>query len=125
MKKTRNKIPVDKKREAVALYVSGAKTAQEIANEFNVDLHCIYRWRTLFDEEAKGIEVTHLVENYSQKELAKVISRQQEEIAEYQKKVAEQTLIIDLLKKLRRQGILPSESELSGLIATMKKLDRK
>jgi transposase-like protein len=43
------------------------------------------------------------------------------EIEMYQKKVAEQSLIIDLLKKSQIEGISVPESELTGLIRTSKK----
>ena len=46
-------------------------------------------------------------------------------VAEYQKKVGEQAMIIDLLKKLRNLTCSQRESELSGLIATMKPSGRR
>jgi len=80
----------------------------------------IYRWRTLFDEEKKGLKISELHSDLSSKELAERLVRQQDEIEAYQRVVAEQTVIIALLKKLRKLGPLPPESELSGLIATAK-----
>ena len=46
------------------------------------------------------------------------------ELKEYQKKVAQQAVIIDLLKKLQTSTNYQPESELTGLIDTSKKLAR-
>lgn len=56
---------------------------------------------------------------------ARRIQRLEEELAEYKRKVGEQTLIIDILKKLRQSKIYLPESELSGLIDTIKSSARK
>ncbi len=53
------------------------------------------------------------------------IQQQEAEIEAYQKKVAEQAVIIDLLKKLETSNSYQSVSELTGLIGTMKKSVRK
>jgi hypothetical protein len=83
------------------------------------------RWRTFYDEQKKGVKVSELESLGASHELAERIIRQQDEIEAYQKKVAEQALIIDILKKLRKLGPLPPESELSGLIAMEIKLAQK
>jgi transposase-like protein len=124
-KKTRKKFTEAEKRQAVADYVTEAKTAQQIANELGTDIQAIYRWRTFYDEQKKGLKITELESFGASHELAERIIRQQDEIEAYQKKVAEQALIIDILKKLRKLGPLPPESELSGLIAMEIKLAQK
>lgn len=124
-KKTRKKFTEEEKRKAVTDYVSEVKTAQEIANELGTDIHSIYRWRTFYDEQKKGVRLSELQAGGCTQELAERIVRQQDELEAYQKKVAEQAMIIDILKKLRKLGPLPPESELSGLIATEKKLALK
>lgn len=124
-KKRRKKFTENEKRQAVADYVSEAKTAQEIANELGTDIQAIYRWRTFYDEQKKGLKLSELESVGASHELAERIIRQQDEIEAYQKKVAEQALIIDILKKLRKLGPLPPESELSGLIAMEIKLAQK
>lgn len=116
-KKTRKKFTEEEKRQAVADYVSESRTAQQIANELGTDIQAIYRWRTFYDEQKKGVKLSELEFLGASHELAERIIRQQDEIEAYQKKVAEQALIIDILKKLRKLGPLPPESELSGLIA--------
>jgi transposase-like protein len=124
-KKSRKHVSEEKKRKAVADYVSEAKTAQEIANELGTDIQSIYRWRTLYDEQKKGLKLSELQDGGCPRELAERLVRQQDEIEAYQIKVAEQAIIIDLLKKLQKLDPLPRESELSGLIATMKNSNQK
>jgi transposase-like protein len=123
--KTRKKFTREQKQNAVDKFVTGQKSANELAAELGCEGNLIYRWRTLFDEEKKGVEAIAMAAEHSTAELTKMLHKKQLEIEEYQKKVAEQAITIDLLKKLRAQGILPSESELSGLIDTIKKLDQK
>jgi len=126
MRKERKSFSKEIKRKVVEEFVSGAKTAQQIVDEYGLyNVQAIYKWKTILEEKSKGVRVDELENTGCPPAMAKRMSQLEEEIQEYQKKVAEQSLIIDLLKKLRRQGICPSESELSGLIATMKKLERK
>lgn len=115
----------DQKRKAISEYVSGVKSAEQIASEMNTDVHSVYRWRTIYSEQDKGAKIVDLQSEGCPIDLAERILRMQEEIETYQKKVAQQSVIIDLLKKLQTSSHLPPESELSGLIATSKKLDQK
>ena len=124
-KKTRKKFTEEEKRQAVADYVSGARTAQAIANELGIDIQAIYRWRTFYDEQRKDLRLSELQAEGSSQELAERIIRLQDEVEAYQKKVAEQAIMLDLLKKLRTSGRFQPESELSGLIVTSKKSERK
>ena len=124
-KKTRKKFTEEEKRQAVAGYVSGARTAQAIANKLGTDIQAIYRQRTFYDEQRKDLRLSELQAEGSSQELAERIIRLQNEVEAYQKKVAEQTIMLDLLKKLRTSGRFQPESELSGLIATTKKSDLK
>jgi transposase-like protein len=124
-KKTRKKFTEEEKRKAVADYVSETRTAQQIANELGTDIQAIYRWRTFYDEQKKGLRLSELQSEGSSEEFAERIIRLQDEVEAYQKKVAEQAIMLDLLKKLRTSGRFQPESELSGLIATTKKSDQK
>ena len=124
-KKTRRKFTDQEKERAVADYLSGAKSAKEIASELGVEVHVIYHWRASLDEQKRESRLSGLTSQGISKEVAERLLWQQEEIEAYQRKVAEQAVIIDLLKKLRTQGSFPPESELSGLIATTKKSERK
>jgi transposase-like protein len=59
-KKARKKFTEEEKRELVADYVSGARTAQAIANELGTDIKAIYRWRTFYDEQRKDLRLSEL-----------------------------------------------------------------
>lgn len=124
-KKTRRKFTDQEKEKAVADYLSGAKSAKDIAQELGVEVHSIYHWRAALDEQKRESRVSGLEAQGVPKEVAERLIQQQEEIEAYQKKVAEQAVIIDLLKKLQTSNSFPPESELSGWIATSKKSERK
>ena len=125
-KKTRRKpISAEIRAKAIADYVSGTKSAIQIAQELGVEVHSIYQWRSASEEKKRNFLVSDFEAEGLSPEIAERLLRQQEEIEMYQKKVAEQLLIIELLKKLRSQGPLPPESELSGLIETLKKSVQK
>ena len=124
-KRTRKTFSKEEKKQAVEDYVSGKKSAQQIAADLSIDVHYLYRWKIESDEKSKGIQVQEFENEGCPPEWAKRLSQKDEEISLYQQKLAEQAIIIDLLKKARGLKTSASESELSGLIATTKKLDRK
>lgn len=124
-KKTRRKFTDEAKAKAVADYVAGIRSAQQIAQDLGVEVHSIYQWRTVLDEKKRGLRISELQSDGAHPDLAERVLRQEEEIAVYQKKVAELSVMVDLLKKLQSSGPYLPESELSGLIATAKKSDRK
>lgn len=124
-KKTRKKFTDEQKSKAVADYLSGARSAKQIAEDLGTEVHNIYHWRAAMDENARNQRLSGLQSEGIPSDLAELLLRKEEEIAAYQKKVAEQAVIIDLLKKLQTSSSFPPESELSGLIATSKKSDRK
>ena len=119
--KTRKKYPEEVKAKAVADYLSGAKTAKQIAQELDLEVHVIYAWRAAADDKNRNQGLLGLqLEGFSP-EAAELITRKNEEIEVYQKKVAELSVMVDLLKKLQTSGPYQRESELSGLIATTMK----
>ena len=124
-KKTRRKFSPEIKAKAVSDYVSGVKAASEIARELGVDVQSIYQWRASQNEQKRDLNISGFVADGIPAEAAQRLIQQQEEIEAYQKKVAEQAVIIDLLKKLRSSKNYQPESELSGLIATTKRWERK
>ena len=124
-KKTRRKFTDEVKAKAVADYISGIRSAQEIAKDLGIEVHSIYQWRAALDEKKRGLRLSELQGDGTDSDLAERVLRQEEEIAIYQKKVAELSVMVDLLKKLQTSGPYQPESELSGLIATSKKSDRK
>jgi transposase-like protein len=113
------------KRQAVDDYVSGRKSAAEVAAELGIVQNMIYRWRAQFEAQAKGDRIDELVDEGHSLQQARKILQLEEELAEYKRKLAEQILINDLLKKLRDSRASQPESELTGLIATMKSSARR
>ncbi|OFZ37381.1 MAG: hypothetical protein A2504_16505 [Bdellovibrionales bacterium RIFOXYD12_FULL_39_22] len=92
MKEKRKRISDTVKHQAVDDYISGARTANEIAEELNVAPQTIYAWRTSLAEKTKGIRVDELMASGNPKEQTKKIVQLEDEVAEYQKKVAEQAI---------------------------------
>ena len=124
-KKSRRKFTIEQKKKAVDDYVSGRNSAAQVAAHLGVDPQMIYRWRVQFDEQAKDERINELESEGHTRSQAKRIQQLEDEVAEYQKKVAELTIANDLLKKLRMSRNYQPESELTGLIATTRKLDQK
>lgn len=124
MKKTRRKFTKEEKDTALEDYLSGARTAQQIAEDLGTDVQSIYRWKVAKEEKAKGVRIDELLSEGSSLAQAKRIQLMELEIEAYQKKVAEQAVMIDLLKKLQCGSSQP-ESELTGLIRTTKESDRR
>lgn len=123
-KKQRRKFTEDQKQQIVEAYISGAKTAQDLAAEYDIAQGLIYRWKSDQALGAKNKRIEDLTEAGATRAMAVKIQQQEAEIEAYQKKVAELTLINDLLKKLQTPRNYQSESELSGLIGTVRKSGR-
>lgn len=113
------------KQQAVEEYVSGRRSAAEIAAELGVVAGVIYKWKVRLDEEAKGERIASLEAEGLDPQTARRMQQMEEELLAYQKKVGEQAVIIDLLKKLQTSTSFPHESELRGLIDTMRSSGRK
>ena len=124
-KPPRRKFSEEDKRRAVEEYVTGKRSVVNIAEELNVATGLIYKWKSDFELKAKKGRVADLTEAGATRAMAIKIQQQEEEIAAYQKKVAELTIINDLLKKLQTPSSYQSENELSGLIGTIKQSGRK
>lgn len=120
-KTPRRKFTEEQKRKAVNEYLTGARSAMEVASELSVDVGLIYRWKAEFEQAAKNQKIEELTAAGATRAMAIKIQQQEEEIAAYQKKVAELTLINDLLKKLQTSKSLARESELSGWIGIAKR----
>lgn len=126
MSKSRKYFDESIKRKAVDDYVSGRRSADEVAAELGIVRGQLYKWRVQLEEHDKGARTEELESMGHSKTEARKIQSLEAEIEEYKKKVAEQSLIIDLLKKLRAGSTNSQpESELTGLIRTTKNLDRK
>lgn len=125
MGKPRRHFSGEIKQQAVEDFVTGRRSAAEISAELGVAQGVIYQWRVQLEEQARGARIGELEAEGRNPGDAKRIQRLEEELAEYKRKVGEQTLIIDLLKKLRQSRISLPESELSGLIDTIRFSARK
>jgi transposase-like protein len=121
----RRKFSEETKRKAVDEYLSGTKSAMEVATELTISVGLLYRWKAEFEQAAKTERIEDLTTAGATRAMAIKIQQQEEEIAHYQKTVAELTLINDLLKKLQTSRASARESELTGLIATHKKSAQK
>lgn len=124
-KEPRRKFSDEVKRKAVDEYLSGAKSAMEVANELTVSVGLLYRWKAEFEQAAKNERIEGLTAAGATRAMAIKIQQQEDEILHYQKKLAEQAVIIDLLKKLQTSKSSPFESELSGWIGIAKKSAQK
>lgn len=124
-RQSRNKFTQQQKDQAIDNYISGDKTAKEIAAELGTETHNIYRWKSKREEEKKGLRLNELMDQGNSRDMAKKLLEKELEIAAYQKKVAEQAVMIDLLKKSRIEGNSQAESELIGLMKTIEKSGRK
>ena len=119
-KKTRKTFSQKIKDQAVDAFLSGEKSAQQIADEIGCDVQLVYRWKVSREEKAKGIRIDELVKQGHNKDVAQKLLEKELEIEAYQKKVAEQAIIIDLLKNSPPLTNSQQESELTGLIRTSK-----
>lgn len=124
-KKTRMKFNQKQRDKAVEEYTSGVKTANEVAKELGTDVQNVYRWKTVKEENAKGLRIDEIISEGNSRAVAEKLLEKELEIEMYQKKIAEQTIIIDLLKKLQHPSDFQQESELTGLIKTTKKSAQK
>jgi len=124
-KKPRRKFTDENKKEILDAYISGAKSASELAQEHQISQGLIYQWKSDQGIKDRNNRIEELTDEGMTRAMAIKIQQQEAEIEAYQKKVAEQAVIIDLLKKLQTSNNYQSVSELTGLIGTTKKSVRK
>ena len=126
MTKARRKFTREEKLKAISDYKLGKRSARQIAIDFgSKDLNLVYRWKYELEESSKGERVEELKSNGHAADAAKRIRELETEIFEYQKIVAEQAVILELLKKHRNQKTSVFEKRSSGLTDTIKQLDPK
>jgi len=116
MGKPRRKFTDATKRAAVDDYVSGRKSAAQVAAVFEVSVSHVYKWKFQLDEEAKGKSADELESAGLSHEHAKAFDEMKAERDAYQRVVGEQAVIIELLKKRLRSTSSKQRSELTGLI---------
>ena len=123
-RKPRRKFTDEQKQKAVAEFLAGTKSTEQISIENGVEVGVIYKWKAQLDSAAKGQRVEELESQGMPSQMVRKMLQMESEIEEYQKKVAEQSIIIDLLKKLQTSPRSAPESELTGLIETSRRLAR-
>ena len=124
MSRAKRTFSLELKKKAIEDFISGKKSASALAAELGVTVSHIYKWRVQLSEKKKGAQIEELESQGMRTRDAKKFLQQQAIIEEYQKKVAEQSIIIDLLKKLQEPEISQHGSELTGLLETLQRLDR-
>lgn len=124
MRESRRKFSEEYKRQIVQEFLAGSRTAAEIASAEGLFAGQIYRWKTQLEnrERVDRIEEIQSTENVSY-EQARRIRELEEELEAYKEKVADQAMVIDLLKKLQPNSA--SEKRSSGYIETKRSLARR
>ena len=113
------------KRKAIEEFVSGRKSAAQIAAENGVTPAHVYKWKTQSEEKAKGLQIEELESQGRSRADALLILQLQAERDAYQKMAGEQAVIVDLLKKRLRSTSSQQWNELTGLIETLEKSAQK
>ena len=119
MGKSKQKFEEAVKLAAVEDYISGRKSAAQVAAELGTSISNVYAWKSRSEERAKSLRVEDLENAGRSKEDIKFIMELQAERDAYQRTVGEQTLIIELLKKRLQSTSSQQRSELTGLIETL------
>jgi transposase-like protein len=125
MSKTRKKYSEEIKRKAVDDFNSGAKNAQQIADELGFkDTSRIYYWKTLYSEESNGRTIpTQSPSGDNNSEMHRRLLELEMENEELKKSLGEKSLIIDLLKKIPGNSVY--EKNANGLMKTIKDVAAK
>ena len=113
------------KRAAVDDYVSGRKSAAQIAAENEIPTGRVYKWKVQLEEKDKGVALGELEASGRSPEDARAILELRAERDAYQRMVGEQTVIIELLKKRLMSTNSQQRSELTGLIETLERAAQK
>lgn len=121
MRKPKRKFSEQEKRKSVDEYLSGRRSAAQVAESLSVPVGFLYKWKTKFEEQAKGIEVDQLESTGRSREDAKLIADLIHERDQYQKMVGEQAMIVELLKKRLQSTSSAERSALTGLIETLER----
>lgn len=122
--KKNKKWPLEFKKKVVSEYLTGNYTVKELSKKygFEHDPTRIYKWRHELNQVKHGEKIEDLKTQGYSFEQAKRILELEAEIVEYQKKLAEQVVINDLLKKLRQPLSSVHVKNASGLTDTLRSL---
>jgi transposase-like protein len=121
-KSNRKKFDLEFKRRIVQEYLSGTKSAKEIAEAEGLVTGQIYNWKTQLESRSRvdRIEEIQTTEGVSF-EQARKIRELEEELEVAKVKIADQAMVIDLLKKIHPN--LASEKRSNGYVAMRRQLD--
>jgi len=125
MGKPKRKFTDAQKRAAVDDYVSGRKSAAQVAVAYEISTGQVYSWRVQLAEQDKGAHIDELQSAGRSREDALFIAQLQAERDAYQSMVGEQAVIVELLKKRLRSTSSQQRSELTGLIEMLELSVRK
>jgi transposase-like protein len=123
-KQNRKKYEFEFKRKIVQEYLEGKLTAKQIAEREGLDVGQLYTWRIQVENRARHerVEAIQAENPESTLEQARRIQELEEELEDYRQKVADQSMIIDLLKKIQPGS--PYVKKLSGYAETKSTLGR-
>lgn len=124
-KRNRKTFTKEQKDWAVDEFIAGSLSVDQIAEELGTNPQYIYRWKVQKEEKLKGLRVDELTSKGNSLQDAQRIFELELEVDAYKKKLAEQVLIGDLLKKLLKYPISQRENELTGLLKTIKSQELK
>lgn len=112
MKKNRKTFELEYKKRIVSAYLEGKFSAQQIAEREGLERFQIYSWKSQLETRTKKDRFNELTEAGHHPDDVRRMMELEEELEAYKCKVAEQSVIIDLLKKLHPN--LASENVSSG-----------
>jgi len=112
MKKKRKTFDQEYKKRIISEYLEGKATAQEIADREGLDRLQIYSWKTQLEARGKKERYNELTQAGHNPEDVRRMMELEEELQAAKNKIADQALVIDLLKKLHPS--FQSEKKLSG-----------
>lgn len=130
-KKPKRKFSEEVKRQAVDDYTSGRKSAAEVAHEIGVAQGLVYQWKIQLEEKRVKGRVSELESSGMSPTEARHMQRLEAENEELKKKLAEQVIVNDLLKKLQTSANYQQLKNASGydeiaeLLAQSRKRARK
>ena len=115
----------EQKQKAVDDYVSGRKTAAQVAAELAIAPDQIYKWKISRDERARCLSAEDREAAGSRPEDIARIEELEAELKESRLLLAEKTIMEELLKKRLKSKSSEQRNELTGLIETMEQLAQK
>ena len=69
-KKSRKRFTQEQRDKAVDDYLSGERTAAQIAQDLDTDVQNIYRWKVVREENSKGVRLDELIEEGNSRDQA-------------------------------------------------------